>query len=162
MLLQIPYDTTTNPLNSNEWSFPLMECIHIAMFAMSIGTIALVDFRLLGLAFKKQSPADLLKATEMWTLVGLILVVSSGMVLFSSDPLSYWYNGSFRYWKMGALLIGIVFNYTIHRKVVKSPDSTAAARVLTGGFSLLIWIIVVFSGIFYAFTEEMHYVGGPN
>jgi hypothetical protein len=46
-VLQIHYDPASNPLNNNEWSFPLFECIHIAMFAMSIGTIALVDFQCL-------------------------------------------------------------------------------------------------------------------
>ncbi len=161
MLLQIPFDTTTNPLNNNEWSFPLMECIHIAMFAMSIGTIALVDFRLLGLLFKDRSPADLLKSTGMWTLTGLVLVIFTGMIIFTTDPLSYWYNYSFRY-KMIALLIAILYNYTIHRKVAMSPNSSTAANLAVGGFSLLLWISIVFAGIFYAFTEELHYVGGPN
>jgi len=161
VLLQIPFDTTTNPLNNNEWSFPLMECIHIAMFAMSIGTIALVDFRLLGLLFKDRSPADLLKSTGMWTLTGLVLVIFTGMIIFTTDPLSYWYNYSFRY-KMIALLIAILYNYTIHRKVAMSPNSSTAANLAVGGFSLLLWISIVFAGIFYAFTEELHYVGGPN
>ena len=58
-MLQINYDPATNPLNNNEWAFPLFECIHIAMFAMSIGTIALVDFRLLGLALRSRSPIEL-------------------------------------------------------------------------------------------------------
>lgn len=160
-MLQIPYDITTNPLNNNEWSFPLFECIHIAMFAMSIGTIALVDFRLLGLAFKKQTPADLLKATGMWTLVGLIIVISTGMVIFTTDPLSYYYNYSFRY-KMIALLVAIIYNYTIHRKVAMSASSSAAVNFIVGAFSLLLWISVVFAGIFYAFTEELPYVGGPS
>jgi hypothetical protein len=53
--MPVPYNITQNPLNNNEWSFPLMECIHIAMFALSIGTIAVVDFRLLGLLFKERS-----------------------------------------------------------------------------------------------------------
>ena len=29
MQIQIPYDPATNPLNNNEWSFPLLEIIHI-------------------------------------------------------------------------------------------------------------------------------------
>src|SRR5690242_11337453 len=128
--MQIPYDITQNPLNTNEWSFPLMECIHIAMFAMSIGTIAVVDFRLLGLLFTERSPSDLLKSTSIWTLIGLICVVSTGMIIFTTDPLSYYYNWSFRY-KMIALLIAIVFNYTIHRSVAMS-NASSAASVMTG------------------------------
>jgi hypothetical protein len=159
-VLQIGYDPATNPLNNNEWSFPLFECIHIAMFAMSVGTIALVDFRLLGLAFKSRTPGELLKATSIWTLIGLIVVITTGMVIFTTDPLSYYYNYSFRY-KMIALLVAVAYNYTIHRKVAMT-NSSAAVNVMVGGLSLLLWISIVFAGIFYAFTGELHYVGGPN
>jgi hypothetical protein len=159
-VLQINYDPATNPLNNNEWSFPLAECIHIAMFAMSVGTIAVVDFRLLGLLFKKQTPAEVLKATSLWTLIGLVVVITSGLIIFTTDPLSYFYNHAFRY-KLIALMVAVVFNYTIHRKVAMSSQSKAM-QVMVGGLSLLLWTSIVFAGIFYAFTEELHYVGGPN
>src|SRR6266699_154308 len=51
----LTYDPATNPLNNNEWAFPLFECIHIAGFALSIGTIAIVDLRLLGMGMRRQS-----------------------------------------------------------------------------------------------------------
>ena len=44
----LAYDPSTNPLNNNEWSYPLAECVHIASMALSIGCIVLVDLRLLG------------------------------------------------------------------------------------------------------------------
>src|SRR5215469_13907780 len=90
------YDPSTNPLNNNEWAFPLSECIHIAAFAMSIGTIFLVDLRLLGLGMRRQTAAGLLHDTSLWTLSGLIVVITSGLVIFSSDPVRYFYNPSFR------------------------------------------------------------------
>jgi len=149
-VLQINYDPATNPLNNNEWSFPLFECIHIAMFAMSVGTIALVDFRLLGLTLRKYTAAQLLKATSMWTLAGLVIVISSGLVIATTDPLSYYYNPAFRY-KMLMLVLAILYNYTIHRKVAMS-QAPAAVNVLVAGLSLAMWMSVVFLGIFYAFT----------
>ena len=48
LLAFLRYDPTTNPLNNNEWSFPLLEIFHILGFALSIGTVAVVDLRLLG------------------------------------------------------------------------------------------------------------------
>lgn len=53
----------SNPLNESALAFPVLECIHIIGFALSIGTIAIVDFRLLGIGMKRQTPADLLKDT---------------------------------------------------------------------------------------------------
>ena len=149
-MFQFQYDPATNPLNNNDWSFPVFECIHIAMFAMSVGTISLVDLRLLGLGLGKQTSAALWKATSLWTLIGLIVVITSGLVLFTTDPMSYFYNPSFRY-KCIALVVAIVYNYTIHRKIVLS-NSGRVASALVGGVSLLLWISIVFAGIFYSFV----------
>jgi len=144
------YDPATNPLNNNEWSFPLFECIHIATFAMSVGTIALVDLRLLGIGMRHQSAAQLLKGTMLWTLAGLIIVITSGMVIFTTDPLRYYYNPAFRY-KVIALVIAVIYNYTIHRNVALSGSSQPVAA-LVGGVSILLWVSIVFAGLFYAFT----------
>ena len=146
----LAYDPASNPLNNNEWSFPLFECIHISMFAMSVGTIALVDLRLLGLGFRRQTAAQLLRDTSLWTLVGLVTVITSGLVIFTTDPLRYYYNFAFRY-KVVCLLVAIVYNYTIHRKVAMSGSSPGMAK-LVGALSLALWISIVFAGLFYAFT----------
>jgi len=143
------YDLNANPLNSIEWAFPLTECFHITAFALSIGTIALVDLRLLGVAMRHQTAGQLMKDTSLWTLAGFIIVIFSGLLIFSSDPIHYLYNDAFRY-KIAALALGIVYNYTIHRKVALSNPSSAAGA-LVGGFSLLIWVFVVFSGLWIAF-----------
>jgi hypothetical protein len=143
------YDLNANPLNGNEWAFPLTECFHISSFALSIGTIALVDLRLLGLAMPHQTAAQLVKGTSLWTLAGLIVVIFSGLMIFSSDPITYLHNASFLY-KMVALVLGIIYNYTIHRKVALSNPSPAMGR-LVGGFSLLLWVSVVFGGLWIAF-----------
>src|SRR5580692_6316010 len=112
----LAYDPTTNPLNNNEWSFPLAECFHIVAFAFSVGTIAVVDLRLLGLGMLKQRASQLVKDTMLWTLGGLIVVITSGLIIFSSDPLRYFYNDAFRF-KIITLFLAIVYNYTIHRSV---------------------------------------------
>jgi len=149
LLLLIQYDPSTNPLNTNEWSFPLFECIHIAMFAMSIGTIALVDFRMLGMTLRKQTAAELLRATSLWTLMGLIVVITTGLVIFSSDPVRYYYNPAMRY-KLIALVVAIVYNYTIHRKTVLAKAGPLVSGVVAA-VSLALWISIVFAGIFYSF-----------
>jgi len=145
----LAYDPATNPLNNNEWAFPLTEIIHIAGFAVAIGTIAIVDLRLLGMGMRHQLPSQLLKDTSPWTLGGLATILISGPLIFSSDPLMYLANASFRF-KMGALLIAILYNYTIHRKVALSNPSPAVG-VVVGGLSLLLWISVIFAGLFIAF-----------
>jgi hypothetical protein len=146
----IKYDPATNPLNNNEWAFPLCECFHIAAFAFSIGTIALVDLRLFGMGLDDRSPAQLLRDTEIWTLLGLAVVITSGLAIFSSDPVMYLHNGPFQ-WKMVGLLLAIVYNYTIHRRAVLGNFSRAGGMAVAG-VSLALWFSLVLAGVFIAFV----------
>jgi hypothetical protein len=143
------YDPSSNPLNNNEWAFPLAECIHIAAMALSVGTIVLVDVRLLGVGMLRQTAAQILADTELWTLAGLAVVIASGLTIFSSDPVAYLNNKAFLF-KMGMLLVALVYNYTIHRVVARRNPSAMAARV-AGALSLVLWSSLVFSAIFIAF-----------
>jgi len=146
----LAYDPSAYPLNQNEWSFPVCEVFHIVSFAIAISTVAMVDLRLLGLAFTSQPASKIWKDTAPWTLVGLVIVLISGPLIFFSDPVMYTYNLSFRF-KMGALLLAILFNYTIQRKVALSDSSGALAK-LTAVLSLGLWVSVVAGGLFIAFV----------
>jgi hypothetical protein len=150
-MLMLVYDVTTNPLNNNEWSFPLLEIIHIFGFTLSVGTIALVDLRLLGLAMLNKPPSQVAKDMALWTLVGLVIMLTTGPLIFTSDPNMYLNNYSFVF-KMWALLIAIVFNYTIHRRVALASNSSPGVGKLTAVISLALWVSVVASGLFIAFV----------
>jgi uncharacterized protein DUF6644 len=146
----VRYDPATNPLNTIEWAFPLCECFHIAAFAFSIGTIALIDLRLFGVGLDDRSPAQLLRDTEIWTLLGLAVAITSGLAIFSSDPVLYVHNWPFQ-WKMLGLLLAILFNYTIHRRAVLG-HATPAGRMAVATVSLALWFSIVLAGVFIAFV----------
>ena len=48
-----------NAINESEWLFPVIESIHITGLAVLIGTIAIVDLRLLGLVLPKRPVTQL-------------------------------------------------------------------------------------------------------
>src|SRR5580692_8937153 len=146
-----------NPLNSSLYSFPILECFHIVGFAISVGPIAITDFRLLGWGMLRESPAELAKDTFFWTLGGLILMIFSGLLLFSSDPDNYYLNYAFDL-KMFFLLLAIIFNYTIHRKTALAETTTGViegvrSRVVAC-VSLGLWALVIFGGIFIGFLNS--------
>jgi hypothetical protein len=146
----LAYDPSTNPLNNNEWSFPVAECIHIVGFTLSIGTIAIVDLSLMGLAFPRKSVAKLARDLAPWTLAGLAIMLTSGPLIFSSDPRMYLGNISFRF-KVTALLIAILYHYTIRRKVALADHPVPALDIAVGGISLVLWLSVLAAGLFIAF-----------
>jgi hypothetical protein len=136
----------TNPLNASPLVFPVLECLHILGFAFSVGTIGLVDFRLLGVGMRRESASEIAKDLAPWTLFGIGSMLISGPLLFVSDPDMYYTNWAFLV-KMALLLCAIVFNYTIHRKVVQSGAPGKAIACI----SLALWVGVIFGGIFIAF-----------
>ncbi len=138
-----------NPLNSSPLVFPILECFHIVGFIVAIGTTALVDFRVLDWGLRHQTPSQIAKNTRPWMLGGLLVAIFSGLGLYTSDPDMYYLNWSFLI-KMACLVAAIVFNCTVHRKVVQTGASTGAAK-LVAMISLALWVSIIFGGIFIAF-----------
>ena len=149
MLLQ---NAIVDALNDTEWAFPLAECIHIGGFAVGVGSIALVDFRLLNLVLRKEPTARILRYTELWTLVGLVFVLFSGLMLFISQAHIYLINQIFPL-KMYILAVALVYNFTIHRKVAAMDHPSPALSRTVAIVSLVLWVAVVFGGIFTGFLE---------
>jgi hypothetical protein len=138
-----------NPLAASPLFFPIVECFHIAGFILTVGTIALVDFRMLNWAMRNQTPAELTADTGLWTLAGLILVTCSGFLLYSGDPDQYYTSVSFLF-KMACLIFAIVYHYAVQRKAVLSGASEQKTKDVAY-VSLASWAAVIFGAIFIAF-----------
>ena len=131
--------------------FPVLECFHILGFILLAGSIALVDFRLLGALLRDQKAAELTTDAAPWTLIGLALVLTSGALLFASDPDHYYLNHAFQV-KMAILLLALVFHYTIHGRAVRPGASPGWGR-LAACVSLALWAGVIGGGIFIGFVN---------
>ena len=128
---------------SNSWLFPVIETIHTIGLALLIGTIALVDLRLLGLGVGSQAVSDLAGGLAAWTRAGFVVMLATGPVLFSSDTARYLKNPAFLL-KMGFLALALIWHFTVHRRVTSSqtPRSPRFAAVV----SLALWTLVVLGG----------------
>ena len=144
------FDSSTHFLIAHEWAYGLTEIFHIVSMAVGIGLIALVDLRVLGAGILLASPQRLLRATMMASMVGLIVAITSGFLILSTDPVRYFNHPTMRL-KLLLIVVALVFNYAVHNRLVSGGYSLAASRCVAAG-SLAIWVTIVFSGIFYAFT----------
>lgn len=138
-----------NAMNGPEWVFPTVESIHFLGFAFLVGTIAIVDLRLLGLGMR-QPAGDLERRFAPWTYAGLAMMLTTGPAMFSADAVIYSLNPSFRI-KMMCLATALLFNFTLHRAVARRNRTGAAAR-LAACVSLLLWTGVVGAGRMIAFV----------
>jgi hypothetical protein len=139
----------SHAMNSYEWVFPAVQSLHFIGFAMSIGTIAIVDLRLLGLGMRRQAPAELAADLAPWTRAGIAVMLTTGPLMFSTDAVAYHYNPSFQF-KMVSLMLALLFQFTLHRRAVH-PDAPPIAAKLAAATSLLLWTAVVAGGRMIAF-----------
>ena len=149
MLLQ---NELVDALNNSEWAFPLAECVHIGGFAVGVGSIAIVDFRMLNLGLRHETAARILRYTELWTVIALVFVAFSGLMLFISQTSIYLENQIFPL-KMYVLVAALIYNFTIHRKVAVMQNPSPVLSKVVAIVSLLLWTSVVFGGIFTGFLE---------
>lgn len=96
-----------------------------------MGTIILMDLRLLGVRFA---------ADARWMRLGLALMLTTGPVMFFSDVPRYLANPAFRV-KMAFLLAALISHFTIHRKAVRAGSGRLAAIL-----SMALWTCVVLGG----------------
>jgi len=136
-------------INGYEWIFPAIQSLHFIGFALSIGTIAIVDLRLLGLGMRRQAPAELAADLAPWTLAGIAVMLITGPLMFSTDAVAYHFNPSFQF-KMLCLMLALLFHFTLHRRAVH-PDTPPIAAKLAAVTSLLLWTAVVGGGRMIAF-----------
>ena len=145
---------TTTPwakaMNGPEWAFPVVESLHFVGLALLVGTIAIVDLRLLGIAMPRQSASELAADLEIWTRIGLALMLITGPLMFSADAVNYHHNPSFQF-KMVCLSAALLFHFTMHRHATRPATPPLVAK-FAGAVSLALWISVVAGGRMIAFV----------
>ena len=144
------YDPSTHFLIAHEWAYGVTEVVHILSMALGIGLITLVDLHLLGVNLAGASGERLLRATAAGTVAGLVLAITSGLLISSTDPLRYFSHPTMRL-KLMLVVVGVAFNYMVHDRVVRGAHTPQVRRTVAV-VSLALWTGTVFGGIFYAFT----------
>lgn len=126
------------------WGYPYVQWIHFTGLSLWVGTIVAVDMRLLGLAGRRHTAAELADQLLPWTWTGLGIALLGGVLLFSSIATTYIHNAAFQL-KFPLVLVGIAYHVVIQRNVGqwgRSPDAPPVAK-LAGLIELLLWLTVV-------------------
>ena len=144
-------------IHRTAWAFTTVELVHVFAISLVVGTIAMVDLRLLGLASTKRPFTELAGQVLPFTWVAFVLAVMAGSLLFISQATAYFASTTFRIKMLVIVLAGInmlVFELITVRGVQdwdRKPVPALPAR-LAGGISLTCWILVVIFGRLTGFT----------
>ena len=137
--------------------FPLLESAHVVGLALVFGTIAVVDFRLLGLASVNRPFEKVASEMLRWTWVAFALTLVTGFLMFSTNANVYIVNTAFRVKMVMLLLAGInmgIFELTTGRRkeTWNTARSTPPAAKAAAVISLVIWLSVICLGRWIGFT----------
>lgn len=144
-------------LRSNEVLFPWFESVHVLAITLVLGSISVVDLRLLGLASRKRPVSQLIREVLPITWSAFAVAAITGFTLFSSNAVEYAHNFPFQMKMVIMLLAGLnmlVFHLVTYRGIAEWNEATRtpfAAR-FAGGFSLAAWIAIVAFGRWIGFT----------
>lgn len=133
------------------WAEPIVETIHVLTLTLFLGFAVLLDLRLLGVCMRRRRVSEVLGQFNPYLMWGFAVMIISGVLLFSGDPLDF-YSTIFFKVKMILLVFAglnvLIFNATIRKKVAewdlaaRTPQGAKIAAVI----SLVLWAAIVAAG----------------
>ena len=126
------------------WVFPIIETIHVLGMALLVGTVAILDLRLLGLVLKGEQVSRVAGQILPLTWAGFGVMFTSGFLLFWSEAAKSYWNPAFRVKLVLLALVGLnplIFHFTIYRSVAtwNGVIVTPLRARLAAVFSLTLW-----------------------
>ena len=137
--------------------FPWIECVHVLALTLVIGSIAVIDLRLIGVTSRDRPVTDVTRAVLPVTWIAFLCAVITGVLMFSSNATTYGVNVYFRIKMALIVLAGInmgLYHLAVNRGAESwrtAHDTPARARIV-GGISLCLWLGIVAAGRWIGFT----------
>jgi uncharacterized membrane protein len=135
-------------INGTAWTAAALEIIHYFSMFILVGSMVIVDLRVLGLVGRRQDAAQLADRLFPWIWYSLALNFLSGFFMFAGSATSYYGNDVF-YDKMTVTLLAIVANIIVQKKVCKwnqLPAIPAWAK-LVAVVSIGLWVGAIIAGV---------------
>ncbi len=142
-------------MRQDVWLYPAVEILHIWCFVVLVGSIAMLDLRLIGLS-TRVSVRQLSRHLLPWTWGALIVIVPTGALMFITHASEFLSNPAFVA-KISLIFVAginaVAFHLGPFRSVVAWDGGVATppAAKLHAAISLLIWMGVIACGRLLAY-----------
>ncbi len=156
----VEHGTLGELVRENDLLFPFIESVHVLAVCLVVGSIAVVDLRLLGFASVDRPVGPLMRSILPITVGAFGLAVAAGSLLFISHASKYLENRFFIAKITLIALAGVnmaVFHLIGARNLDQWENDALPplfARV-AGGLSLFLWVSVVACGRWIGFTMPL-------
>ena len=149
---QIIYDSQIGTsIRESDYAFSVIESVHVLGITLLVGTIAVLDLRLLGLVFRRIPVTRVARTVFPLTWSGFVVMLISGLLLFWAEAAKNYFNPAFRIKLVLLVLVGVnplIFHTTIYRRVEewemleRSPWRARSAALA----SLTLWAGIIVAG----------------
>ena len=156
----VEHGTLGELVRENDLLFPFIESVHVLAVCLVVGSIAVVDLRLLGFASVDRPVGRLMRSILPITVGAFGLAVAAGSLLFISHASKYLENRFFIAKITLIALAGVnmaVFHLIGARNLDQWENDALPplfARV-AGGLSLFLWVSVVACGRWIGITMPL-------
>jgi hypothetical protein len=152
------YDTGIGEaMRESDVLFPWVEAFHVLALTLVVGSITVMDLRLLGVASSKRSVRTVMSDVLPTTWVSFAVAAITGVLLFTSNAVAYAHNRPLQ-WKLFLLfLLGVnaaVFHLFAGRRLAdwEQQERPPWQARLAGALSIGLWIGVTLFGRWIGFT----------
>jgi uncharacterized membrane protein len=135
-------------INGTAWTAAALEIVHYFSMFILVGSMVIVDLRVLGLVGRQQDATQLADRLFPWIWSSLALNFLSGFFMFAGSAVAYYRNDIF-YDKVGVVLLAIVANIIVQQSVRKwnqLPAMPAWAKLIAV-VSICLWIGAIIAGV---------------
>ena len=139
---------------------PIVQTVHLLCISVVMGSIVMIDLKVLGLALPSQNTPELIRRLMPWTWGALPCLAMSGLVSFFARPSRYLVNPVFgmKFAMLApAILLGVVFQRASAAEVNfwgRSRGRRAWSKTVAV-CSLLLWIGVAMAGRWIAYVDYL-------
>ena len=143
-------------VTKNGWVWPTLETLHFLGLCLLLGSLILVDLRILG--FNKKAPLKGIHAFVPLTVVGFALNAFTGLLFLFGDPERYFPNIAFQSKMLLVFIAGLnvlYFELIVHSTIKKHGDSAKLGidAKLVAGASLVFWVLIIILGRMIPYLE---------
>jgi hypothetical protein len=129
-------------------TYTAIAMLHYFTIFWVVGTIALIDLRVLGLVGLRQTATEWREQLSPWMWIAMGLCLATGFLEFAPGGGEYYLNAWFK-GKIVATLVGIVLAIIVYRGVPRwdrLPTMPVSAKALAA-LCLLVWIGTILLGV---------------
>jgi len=136
-------------IDQGYWSWPMAESLHFMGLCMLVGSVGLVDLRMLGMA--RGIPLSAIHRLIPFGVAGFLLNIMTGSLFVLGDADQYIFNDAFRFKLLFLAVAGInmltFYSSAFRDAKALGPDADMPLKVkLMVGISLACWIGVITAG----------------